>query len=101
MYKVKITVIRKREYPDLIEQYELPMEMPCMEKEGNVYISVDAKKPKGLCESAWETLAPFVYDLANGKSHFYGDWMKNPYSAMLSCNDGFRPVSFLIEKIEE
>ena len=27
--------------------------------------------------------------------------MKNPKSAMISCNDGFRPVSFLIEVIED
>jgi uncharacterized repeat protein (TIGR04076 family) len=27
--------------------------------------------------------------------------MKNPKSAMISCNDGFRPVSFLIETLEE
>ena len=26
-------------------------------------------------------------------------WMKNPLSAMISCNDGFRPVSFYIEVI--
>ncbi len=28
-------------------------------------------------------------------------WMKNPKSAMLSCNDGFRPVSFLVETLDE
>ena len=27
--------------------------------------------------------------------------MKNKKSAMLSCNDGFRPVSFLIEALDE
>ena len=27
--------------------------------------------------------------------------MKNPRSAMLSCNDGFRPVSFYIEALDE
>ena len=27
--------------------------------------------------------------------------MKNPRSAMLSCNDGFRPVSFLVEALNE
>ena len=27
--------------------------------------------------------------------------MKNPRSAMLSCNDGFRPVSFLVETLDE
>ena len=36
----------------------------------------------------------------NGKN-FYDGWMKNPKSAMISCNDGFRPVSFLIEVIEK
>lgn len=27
--------------------------------------------------------------------------MKNKRSAMLSCNDGFRPVTFLVEALEE
>ena len=27
--------------------------------------------------------------------------MKNPRSALLSCNDGFRPVSFLLETLDE
>ena len=27
--------------------------------------------------------------------------MTNPMSAMISCNDGFRPVSFYIEAIDE
>lgn len=31
----------------------------------------------------------------------YDGWMKNKKSAMISCNDGFRPVSFLIEALEE
>lgn len=33
--------------------------------------------------------------------NFYDGWMKNPKSAMLSCNDGFRPVSFLVEVVGE
>ncbi len=27
--------------------------------------------------------------------------MKNPRSAMISCNDGFRPVTFLLEALDE
>jgi uncharacterized repeat protein (TIGR04076 family) len=27
--------------------------------------------------------------------------MQDPGTAMISCNDGFRPVSFLIEALEE
>ena len=39
--------------------------------------------------------------LAHGGGDFYDGWMKNKYSAMISCNDGFRPVSFLIEALYE
>ena len=46
-------------------------------------------------------MAAFVKTLAEGGGHFYGDWMKNPYTAMISCNDGFRPVSFYLEALEE
>lgn len=42
----------------------------------------------------------FVIASAHGGSNFYDGWMKNERSAMISCNDGFRPVSFLIEVID-
>ena len=57
--------------------------------------------PEGLCESAWETMSPFVMGLAHGAENFYDGWMKNPRSVMISCNDGFRPVSFLLETMDE
>ena len=56
-----------------------------------------AQCPEGFCESAWETMRPFVEALARGEGNFYDGWMQNPNSAMLSCNDGFRPVSFYVE----
>ena len=39
--------------------------------------------------------------LAHGGENIYDGRMKNPKSAMISCNDGFRPVSFLIEVMDE
>lgn len=39
--------------------------------------------------------------LAHGGTNIYDGWMKNSASAMISCNDGFRPVSFLIETLEK
>ena len=48
-----------------------------------------------------DTLSPFVLALSHGGENFYDGWMKNPKSAMLSCNDGFRPVSFLVEALDE
>ena len=100
MKKVRITVIRKASYPDLSAKYENPIEHACDVIEGNAWISIDGQKPDGLCESAWESMKWFVGELAAGRGNFYDGWMKNPNSAMISCNDGFRPVSFYIETIE-
>ena len=97
----KITAIRKACYKDLIQRYENPIEHTCDLCEGEVFLSVNGTCPEGLCESAWESMRPFVEELANGGGNFYDGWMKNPHSAMISCNDGFRPVSFLIETVEE
>lgn len=100
MKKVKIMVIRKVHYADLSAEYENPIEHACDLCEGQQFISVDCKCPEGLCESAWQSMLPFVETLAKGGGNFYDGWMKNPHSAMISCNDGFRPVSFYIETVE-
>ena len=100
MKKIRITVIRKACYRDLMEKYENPMEHACCMEEGQVFIANGWEKPDGLCESAWQSMLPFVMALAHGASDFYDGWMKDKHSAMISCNDGFRPVSFLIEVIE-
>ena len=101
MKKVRITAIRKACYRDLMTQYENPIEHACDVEEGATWISVNGEKPEDFCPSAWESICPFVKTLANGGGNFYDGWMKNPYSAMLSCNDGFRPVSFYIETLED
>lgn len=101
MYKVKITVIRKARYDDLIQKYENPLEEECTVEEGETYIANGWNKPEGFCESAWQTLSPFVMTLSHGGENLYEGWMKNSKSAMISCNDGFRPVSFLLETLEE
>ena len=101
MKKCKITVMRMARYDDLMEQYENPIEHACDMKLGQVFLANGWQKPEGMCDSAWETMSPFVMTLAHGGENFYDGWMKNPRSAMISCNDGFRPVSFLIEALEE
>ena len=98
MYNVKITAIRRSEYPDLMERYENPIEHTCDVEMGFSWVSVGGEKPEGLCDSAWETMRWFVGELAAGRGNFYDGWMKDPYSALISCNDGFRPVSFLLQR---
>ena len=101
MKKVRITVKRIACYKDLIEKYENPIEHACEMKEGQVFIANGFRKPEGFCDSAWDSIAPFVKELANGGGNFYDGCMKNEKSAMISCNDGFRPVSFYLEAMEE
>ncbi len=101
MKKVKITAIRKTCYPDLMAKYENPIQHACDVEEGQVWIANGWEKPEGFCDSAWESMSAFVKTLAEGGGNFCDGWMKNPKSAMISCNDGFRPVSFYIEALEE
>lgn len=100
MKNVKITAVRKTCYPDLMAQYENPIEHACNVEEGMVWVSMGGEKPEGFCLSAWESMEYFVKELACGGGNFYDGWMKNPQSACISCNDGFRPVSFYIEVTE-
>ena len=100
MKKVRITVMRVARYDDLIERYENPIEHACAMREGQAFVCEGWKRPEGLCESAWESMQPFVEALARGEGNFYDGWMKNPRSAMISCNDGFRPVSFYLETLD-
>ena len=100
MFKVKITVIKKVSHEDLILKYENKLDNPCTEKIGNIYISENGEKPAGLCAEAWKSMEYFVKELANGTEDFFGGWMKNKGTAMVSCNDGFRPVTFYLEAIK-
>lgn len=100
MKDVKITVVRKVEHKDLIDAYENPIEHACDMQVGDVFVSRGGEMPEGMCESAWGSVKQFVLELANGGGNFFDGWMKNPHNAMISCNDGFRPVSFYIETIE-
>ena len=100
MKRVKITVMRKASYGDLSAVYENPIAHACDLEEGQVFVSENTERPEGLCESAWQSMAAFVMALACGGGDFYDGWMKNPHSAMISCNDGFRPVSFYLEVVD-
>ncbi|MBR0255756.1 MAG: TIGR04076 family protein [Bacteroidales bacterium] len=97
MNAVRITAVRQTVYPDLMALYENPIEHACEVRPGQQWISVDGQRPEGLCPSAWEVMRPFVESLARGEGNFFDGWMQNPMSAMISCNDGFRPFSFYIE----
>lgn len=43
----------------------------------------------------------YVFALSHGAENFYDGELKNRNAFVASCNDGFRPVSFLIEAMDE
>ena len=101
MKNVRITAVRRTEYPDLMALYENPIEHACDLVIGQTFLCRNGQRPEGLCDEAWLCMERFVLALAQGGGNFFDGWMKNPHSALLSCNDGFRPVSFLIETVDD
>ena len=101
MKKVRITVMQITRYDDLIAKYENPIEHTCSMALGQVFTANGWMKPEGFCDSAWDSISAFVMTRAHGGEDIYSGWMKNKRSAMISCNDGFRPVSFLLEAMDE
>ena len=101
MKDVRITVMRRTEYPDLMAQFENPLECPCEMTVGQILVSRNAIRPEGLCNEAWRCMESFVKTLAAGGGNFFDGWMKNPYTAMVCCSDGFRPVSYYLEALEQ
>ena len=101
MNKVRITAIRQTVYEDLMAKYENPIEHTCDVLEGQQWISENGQRPIGLCPSAWDSMREFVKALARGEGNFYDGWMQHPMSAMISCNDGFRPFSFYLDVEED
>ncbi|MBP3313163.1 MAG: TIGR04076 family protein [Oscillospiraceae bacterium] len=98
---VKITVQKIVCHEDLMAQYENPISHACFMEVGREFLSKNGQMPPDFCESAWESVRPFAEKLSQGEGNFFDGWMKDPYSAMISCNDGFRPVSFYLETVRE
>ena len=63
MKKVRITVMRMGCYPDLMAEYENPMEHPCDMVLGQVFVADGWNRPEGLCLSAWEEKSALGHDL--------------------------------------
>ena len=98
MTPVKITVIKRILNEDLLAEYGSQGLGICTDHaEGQIFYSNGWQKPDGLCDNAWKSMQEYVITLAHGGRDFYGDWLNNPNIAVISCNDGLRPVIFRLE----
>ena len=74
MKKVRITVKKIARYDDLTAQYENPIAHACGMRLNQTFVCNGWERPEGFCESAWETVSPFVMTLAHGGENFYDGW---------------------------
>lgn len=102
MNRVKITVLKRYFDEEMNAEYGHPELDKCdLHEEGQVYYA-SLSKPEGMCDDAWKTMYPYVFALAHGVDYFYdNDGTTKPGIAVTSCNDGIRPVIFLLERIDD
>ena len=103
MAKIRITVVKKLECPDLaIEYAETGSWGVCTRHEvGDVYEvegGSDYPKPAGLCAWAWVDLHRAVTALRYGADQ---SPKLVPGTMVVSCTDGRKPIVFAVERIEE
>jgi len=96
---VKITVLKKLFSSNLVDNYTDSNDWkPCeMLKEGQEFISENVEMPSGFCSWAWADIQKYVMALARG-ANFIG---VKPGLFITCCTDGFRPVIFKLERIDE
>ncbi|MEM2111818.1 MAG: TIGR04076 family protein [Candidatus Bathyarchaeia archaeon] len=96
--KVKITVLKRLVLNDLDKYKKEPSVACTLFKDGQEFVSERLQMPNGFCSWAWADIQRDVAVLAlNGNF----DWVKDKGVGISCCTDGFRPVVFKLERIEE
>jgi len=104
MAKVKITVLKKACYKDLLDQYLSPdakesgYEICSAFEEGEEIIVEGMNYPQGFCHWAWADIQRDVMMVLFGQGF---PWVGQKATAISCCTDGFRPVTFKIERVED
>lgn len=105
MYKVKITVLRRGLNKDLADEYLAPHVAAKFDKcplfeEGQQFIADGFLVcPEGFCSEAWTNMWPYAMAIARGGT--YHPYTKDENKWIVSCADGLKPVTFLLERGDE
>jgi len=96
-HQVRITVLKKLFHAEFVEKYAADPARwtPCQRFEvGQEFVTPrDApwEMPAGFCGWAWADMQKLVYGMARGGQDVF----------VTCCTDGYRPVVFKLEKIED
>jgi len=106
MPKVRITVVKKALHEDLINEHINKERYPdgfgvcgIWDDKAEFVIEDFPAKPEGFpCDWAWADIQRDIAMILFGADL---PWMAKPGTAITCCTDGLRPVSFLVERIED
>lgn len=106
-HQVKVTVIDKKCYNDLQEEYLAnPRSGPCtFYNVGDEFLFSSEDLPYfrcgngTMCSEAWDCISRYIYTGLQGGSIMKG-WTNDDRMMIACCNDGTRPVIFKIERID-
>ncbi|MUM76952.1 TIGR04076 family protein [Pseudodesulfovibrio sp. F-1] len=96
LHDVKITVLKRLFHEDLVKNYtDNPNSWtPCqLFKEGQTFtIPAQApwNKPEDFCGWAWADMQKMIWGMSRG----------GPKQFVTCCTDGYRPVVFLLERLD-
>ena len=99
MAKVKITVVKRMSNPDLITQHAQGLPEVCDRfQDGQEWVLDRLNMPADFCSWAWADIQRDAAIMFSGGNL---SWVRQPGVAITCCTDGFRPVVFKVERIEE
>ncbi len=103
MSRVRITVIKKAFFEDLVKAYLTDGleagDCPIFSLGDSFTVDKSCEMPAGFCTFAWQDIFYMVHSLLGGAT--YTPWWNRNGMQVACCTDGTRPVSFLIERIED
>ena len=106
-HKVKITVIKREYYQELADRFLVkPQTGKCsIFHEGQEFIVTKENYERfayenNFCIAAWDVIKIKVYAALQGGNFYWEGWIKNRNEQILCCDDGIRPVVFLLERID-
>ena len=104
MAKVRITVMKRVLHEDLIDDYlassakESGFGLCTAFEEGQEFILEGMSYPEGFCHWAWADIQRDVMMVLFGQGF---PWVEPKATAITCCTDGFRPVTFKVERIDD
>lgn len=107
MDKMRITVLKRTVNQDVIEAHmgeisRSECTFPCPVFEDGQIFDMDlwSAAPEGFCGNAWSDIQKHIHFVRGGGT-YPRDWVMPEGAAIGCCTDGYRPVVFKIERINE